>query len=81
VNSRRRPSVAPLVMDDDPGPPDISPAMIEHLARRLVDRYGREAPVEAAQIVRLLRADGNDEQAGVWAKVGEACRRMVEKAR
>jgi plasmid stabilization system protein ParE len=53
--------------------------MIEHLAGRLVDRYGREAPAEAEQIVRLLRADGNDAQARVWAKVGDACRRMVEK--
>jgi hypothetical protein len=64
-------------MDDDAADPDLSPEMIEHLARRLVDRYGREAPEEAAQIVRLLRADGNDAQADVWSKVGDACRRMV----
>jgi len=66
-------------MEDDPGPSDPSPAMIEHLAQRLVDRYGREAPSEAEQIVRLLRADGNDDQADVWAKVGDACHRMVQK--
>ena len=66
-------------MDDDPGLPEPTGAMIEHLARRLVDRYGREAPAEADQIVRLLRADRNDAQAEVWAKVGDACRRMVEK--
>jgi hypothetical protein len=64
-------------MEDDPFEP--SPTMIQHLAKRLVDRYGREAPEEAEQIVRLLRADGNDEQAKVWAKVGEVCRRMVQK--
>lgn len=63
-------------MDDDDQP---TAAMIAHLASRLVARYGREAPGEAEQIVRLLRADGNDEQAAVWTKVGEACRRMVEK--
>ena len=66
-------------MDDDPAPAGPSAEMIEHLARRLVDRYGREAPDEAEQIVRLLRADGNDEQAAVWSRVGDACRRMVEK--
>jgi hypothetical protein len=68
-------------MGDDQSGQAPSSAMIEHLARRLVDRYGREAPAEAEQIVRLLRADGNDEQADVWSHVGDACRRMVEKAR
>jgi hypothetical protein len=53
--------------------------MIEHLARRLVKRYGPDAPAEANQIVRLLRSDGNEEQADVWTKVGTACRRMTEK--
>jgi hypothetical protein len=77
LNRSRRPGVAHPVMEDDPFEP--SPAMIEHLAKRLVDRYGRDAPEEAEQIVRLLRADRNDEQADVWAKVGEACRRMVQK--
>lgn len=66
-------------MDDDLGPPEPAAAMIDHLARRLVDRYGREAPKEAEQIVRLLRADGNDGQAEVWSRVCEACRRMVQK--
>jgi hypothetical protein len=65
--------------DDDPDPAEPSAEMIGHLAARLVARYGRQAPVEAEQIVRLLTADGNDEQARVWSKVGEACRRMVEK--
>jgi hypothetical protein len=63
-------------MEDDDQP---SAAMIEHLATRLVARYGREAPAEAEQIVRLLTADGNHEQAEVWSKVSEVCRRMVEK--
>jgi hypothetical protein len=64
-------------MKEEPAEP--AAAMIEHLAKRLVARYGREAPAEAEQIVRLLMADGNDEQARVWSKVGDACRRMVEK--
>ena len=65
--------------DDEPDPGEPSGAMIEHLAARLVARYGRQAPAEAEQIVRLLIADGNDEQARVWSNVGEVCRRMVEK--
>jgi hypothetical protein len=68
-----------MTQDDDPDAADLSAAMIDHLARRLVDRYGREAPQEAEQIVRLLTADGNDAQAEVWEKVGAACRRMVGK--
>jgi hypothetical protein len=63
-------------MEEDDQP---SAAMVEHLASRLVARYGREAPAEAEQIVRLLIADGNEKQAAVWAKVGAACRRMTEK--
>jgi hypothetical protein len=66
-------------MDDDPRSGEPAPQMIEHLARRLVNRYGPDAPAEADQIVRLLRSDGNDEQADVWTKVGAACRRMAEK--
>ncbi|HXV31187.1 MAG TPA: hypothetical protein VD840_12720 [Sinorhizobium sp.] len=63
--------------DDDSGEPSTS--MVEHLARRLVDRYGREAPAEAAQIVALLTDDGNLDQARVWIKVRDACRRMVAR--
>ena len=66
-------------MDDDPSPSGPTAPMIEHLARRLVERYGHDAPAEADQIVRLLRSDGNEEQAGVWAKVGATCRRMTER--
>jgi hypothetical protein len=66
-------------MGDDPRSGEPAPQMIEHLARRLVNRYGPDAPAEADQIVRLLKSDGNDEQAEVWAKVGAACRRMTEK--
>jgi hypothetical protein len=62
---------------DDQRPDELSQAMVDHLAKRLVDRYGRDAPAEAQQIVRLLRADGNDEQAEVWSRVREACQRMV----
>lgn len=65
--------------EDDDGAAEPSEAMIEHLARRLVDRYGREAPAEAAQIVALLTEDGNVDQAKVWIKVRDACRRMVAK--
>jgi hypothetical protein len=64
-------------MDEDRDQP--TDAMIQHLARRLVDRYARDAPAEAAQIVTLLTADGNVEQAQVWSKVQEACRRMIAK--
>jgi hypothetical protein len=63
--------------DHDRLPDELSQAMVDHLAKRLVDRYGREAPAEAEQIVRLLRADGNDEQAEVWARVGAACSSML----
>jgi hypothetical protein len=61
--------------DHDPS----TDAMVDHLARRLVDRYGRDAPEEAGQIVTLLTEDGNVEQAQVWTRVMEACRRMVTK--
>ncbi len=64
-------------MDDERDPP--TDAMIDHLARRLVDRYGRDAPGEAAQIVALLMEDGNAGQAQVWTKVMDVCRRMVAK--
>ena len=65
--------------DDDQAPDEPSQAMVDHLARRLVDRYGPDAPAEAEQIVRLLRGDGNDEQAEVWSRVGAACQRMVTR--
>jgi hypothetical protein len=68
-----------IMEDDDQRSNEPSAAMVEHLAKRLVDRYGRDAPAEAEQIVRLLRADGNEEQAQVWSKVGVACQRMVTK--
>jgi hypothetical protein len=64
-------------MDEEHDP--LSDAMIRHLAKRLVDRYGRDAPGEAAQIVALLTADGNVEQAQVWSKVQDMCHRMVAK--
>jgi hypothetical protein len=64
-------------MDEERDAP--TEAMIQHLARRLVDRYGRDAPGEAAQIVALLTEDGNLEQARVWSTVLEACRRMIAK--
>ena len=64
-------------MDEERDSP--SDAMIQHLARRLVDRYGRDAPAEAAQIVTLLTEDGNVEQARVWSNVLEACRRMIAR--
>lgn len=66
-------------MDEDDGRTEPSAAMIEHLARRLVERYGREATAEAAQIVALLTEDGNPGQAQVWVKVRDACRRMIAK--
>ena len=56
-----------------------SAAMVQHLAQRLVDRYGRDAPAEAAQIVDLLEEDGNVEQADIWTRVMDACREMVAK--
>jgi hypothetical protein len=56
-----------------------SDAMIQHLARTLVDRYGQDAPQEAAQIVRLLTADANLEQAQIWQEVRDACVRMIAK--
>jgi hypothetical protein len=64
--------------DDDPAAVP-SAAMIEHLARRLVDRYGSDAPEEADHIVRLLTEDGNVAQAGVWTQVQETCRRLLAK--
>lgn len=64
-------------MDDDDRSNEPSAEMIEHLARRLIDRYGPEASDEAEQIVRLLVADGNEAQAEIWTKVHEACRRMA----
>jgi hypothetical protein len=65
------------LMDEERDQP--SDAMIQHLARRLVDRYGQDAPQEAAQIVRLLTADANPDQARIWQKVRDACVRMVAK--
>lgn len=64
---------------DDDRLNEPSKEMIEHLARRLVERYGPDAPDEAGHIVRLLTEDGNLEQAGVWTKVFEVCRRMVTR--
>ena len=63
--------------DDDKAAPTA--AMIEHLARRLVDRYGSDAPEEAEHIVRLLTEDNNAAQASVWRQVQEACHRLLAK--
>jgi hypothetical protein len=65
--------------EDDDRAAEPAAAMIEHLAQRLVDRYGSDAPEEADHIVRLLTEDGNAAQAGVWTKVQEACRNLLAK--
>jgi hypothetical protein len=65
--------------DNDDRDAAPSPSMIEHLARRLVDRYGSDAPEEADHIVRLLTEDGNIGQARVWIQVQETCRRLLAR--
>jgi hypothetical protein len=65
--------------DNDDRDAAPSPAMIEHLARRLVDRYGSDAPEEAEHIVRLLTDDGNSDQARVWTQVQETCRLLLAR--
>jgi hypothetical protein len=65
--------------EDDDRTAEPTAAMIEHLARRLVDRYGSDAPEEAEHIVRLLTEDGNLAQGRVWTQVQEACRRLLAK--
>ncbi len=64
--------------DDDRGTVPTA-EMIEHLARRLVDRYGTDAPEEADHIVKLLTEDGNPDQASVWTQVQETCKRLLAK--
>jgi hypothetical protein len=66
-------------MDDDDQVNEPSAAMIEHLARRLVDRYGPDAPNEAEQIVRLLTEDRNLDQVHVWTQVLALCRQLTAK--
>lgn len=65
--------------EDDDRTAEPTAAMIEHLARRLVERYGSDAPEEADHIVRLLIDDGNPDQARVWTQVQETCRRLLAK--
>ena len=65
--------------EDDDHASEPTAAMIEHLAQRLVQRYGSDAPEEADHIVQLLTGDGNTEQARVWAQVQDACRRLLAK--
>jgi hypothetical protein len=65
--------------EDDDRTSAPTAAMIEHLARRLIERYGSDAPEEAEHIVRLLTEDGNAEQASVWTTVQDTCRRLLAK--
>jgi hypothetical protein len=65
--------------EDDDRSAAPTAAMIEHLARRLVERYGSDAPEEADHIVKLLTEDGNPKQASVWTQVQEACKRLLAK--
>ena len=56
----------------------INNSKIPQAARNFVDRFGKDAPVEARQRANELQQAGNAEGHDTWMQIYEQVKRLVE---